>query len=155
VLQVSPSHFQSAIAKTSIYSVNSLLSTYSFANIAAHYGIPNIPSCFSHLFSSAPSSSSSSISFTVSKKSPVELPVNSIVGGLCYHLLAILRNLFGISVVLDELLEFAQLNELLELLCLNSQSSDFGLVVHKQLVRSLCVFTNTGTVAFSWKFTNI
>ncbi len=142
------------LPSTSLYAINHkrqlppAFSNFSFPpQICTYYGISAIPSCFESLFSSSSTSFSTFTASTRSKREYSDLSTSSICGSLCYHLLAILGNLLHDHATLNELVEANKLQDLLEMLAINSQIQDslFQLIVHKQLIRTLCTLTSANS----------
>jgi hypothetical protein len=138
ILPISPQDLSQFEEKTN-YLLAHYSPSYDFQPIYTFFRYPMIPKCFSSLFALALVSPSS---FSANTKSPVAISVQGIIS---YHLLCILGNLFTQHNILDELVKFNQLQSLMKILSLkHSQGADFGLlIVHKQLIRTLCKLTAT------------
>eukprot|EP01119_Soliformovum_irregulare_P013684 TRINITY_DN3666_c2_g1_i3.p1 TRINITY_DN3666_c2_g1~~TRINITY_DN3666_c2_g1_i3.p1 ORF type:complete len:2431 (-),score=776.48 TRINITY_DN3666_c2_g1_i3:1776-9068(-) len=130
-----PSH---AVASTSQRSPSNFFSTFNFPPIYSYFSMPLCPPPMSSNMSGLNATATSSLTASTRiGKSASDIPMTSMMGGLCYHLLAILQNLFSSPKTIQELISSNQLKSLLEIFILSSQGSD-ELVVHKQLIRCLC-----------------
>lgn len=126
------------------HSKSALSTTYNFPMIPSFFGLDVLPFCFQPLLEKSYLTTTSTFTTSIrAGKSLLDVPVNSLFASLNYHLLSVLKNLFTEGSLLPELLHFNKLLPLLELLSLNSCSSDYVLIVHKQLVRALCELTST------------
>lgn len=109
-----------------------------FPPVGYSFDLPVIPPHFQKIFASH-SSASSSFSAKATLQPTEEKSSYSICGELCYHLLAILLNLLKNPQTLDELVSNNKLHLLFEILSITTHVHDLGmLIIHKQLVRTLC-----------------
>lgn len=122
---------------------------YHFNHIGSYFNLPTIPAIFKPLFSSQ-SSSSSTFSARAGLKLSDEKGSFSVCGDLCFHLLATLSNLLKDPQTLEELVSTNKLSILFEILSLSTHVSDFGLlIIHKQLVRTLCQLASISCVTIT------